>query len=121
MSGFIYLTGVQAFARLGIYENERKRGQAIFVDVTVALDMSKACTSDNMEDSISYVDISHIVQNVAKAKEYNLIEHLSECIANELFAKLPKIASVDLRVYKPVINADGFNGNASVRIYRERA
>jgi dihydroneopterin aldolase len=117
----IYLENVQAFCRLGIYENERKRGQAVIVNLRVALDLSSACTHDRMEDSISYVDLSHTIQDVSKAKEYNLIEHLSKSITDELFKKFARIDTVDIRIHKPVINAEGFNGNASVRVCTQRS
>ncbi len=117
----IYLEKVQAFCRLGIYENERKRGQAVIVDLKIGLDLSSACENDTMADSISYVDLSHIIQDTAKAKEYNLIEHLCKSIADELFRRFPKINSVDIKIHKPVINAEGFNGNASVRLQTNRA
>jgi len=117
----IYLEDVQAYCRLGIYENERKRGQAVIVSLRVALDLSAACNLDRIENSISYVELSHIIQDTAKAKEYNLIEHLCKSIADELFKKFERIETVDIKIHKPVINAEGFNGNASVRLCTQRS
>ena len=117
----IHLEQVQAFCRLGIYENERQRGQAVIVDLKIGLDLSDACNGDKMEDSISYVDLSHTIQNVAKSKEFNLIEHLCKCIIDKLFNDFKQINSVDIKIHKPVINAEGFNGNASVRVKTERS
>ncbi len=116
----IHLEQVQAFCRLGIYENERQRGQAVMVDLKISLDLSDACNGDKMEDSISYVALSHAIQDVAKSKEFNLIEHLCKSIIDKLFADHEKINTVDIKIHKPVINAEGFTGNASVRVKADR-
>jgi dihydroneopterin aldolase len=119
--GEIIVENIQGLCKLGIYESERIRGQAVIIDLIVTTDMSKANYSDEMNDSLSYVDISLCVQDVCKAKEYNLIEHLSQCIVDDLFEKFPLILAIEAKVHKPIINAEGFSGNAYVRIKRERS
>ena len=116
----IHLEKVQAFCRLGIYENERIRGQAVIVDLIVGIELRDACNGDKMEDSISYVSLSHAIQDVAKSKEFNLIEHLCKSITDKLFNDFNVINYIDIKIHKPVINAEGFHGNASVRLKIDR-
>jgi dihydroneopterin aldolase len=120
MQDSIFLEGVEAYTRLGVYPPERKRGQCVKFNLRLDLDLSKPGISDDIQDTISYVDVSREVQNIAQAKEYNLIEHLSTEICRGLFEKFEKLSGIEIRVFKTVINAEGFVGNASVRLYRRQ-
>lgn len=120
MSDSIFLEGVEAFTRLGVYAPERQRGQCVRFNLRLELDLLEAGKTDDIKNTISYVDVSREVQSIASSKEYNLIEHLSAEICEGLFKKFDKLTGIELRVFKTVINAEGFIGNASVRIYRKR-
>lgn len=114
------LKNIQAFCRLGVDRDERARGQSVRVDLALEMDLNKACKSDNIKDTISYVEISKTVQEIAKIKEYFLIEHLCEEISSGLLEKFMEILSVDITIHKPIINAEGFSGDASIRIHRNQ-
>ncbi len=120
MSDCILLRDISCFCKLGVYEEEREHGQAISLDLELELDLSQAGFSDRLEDTLSYVDVSLYVQELARARPYHLIEHLCNVITEGLLAKFPKLLAVGIEIHKPVINARCFTGRASVKIRRSR-
>lgn len=116
----IHLKGIECYCKLGVYDIERELGQCVHIDLELDLDLSNAGKSDNVSDTINYVDISNTVQEITKSKPYHLIEHLCQSICNGLFEKFSKLNAVQIHIFKPVINATGFTGSASVKIYRKR-
>ena len=117
----IHLKNIESFCRLGIYEEERQRGQTIIVDLELEFDLSIPGKSNDIEDTINYVDVSRLVQATAQAKEYWLVEHLTAEIIKALLKQFTKLDAIKALVYKPVIKADGFSGNVSISVYRTRA
>jgi len=120
VSDQIHLKNIECYCKLGVYDEERERGQCVHIDLELDLDLSAAGTSDDVRDTINYVDISHTVQEVTMAKPYNLIEHLCTEICAELFRRFTKVQAVTIQTHKPVINAKWFVGEASVRLRRTR-
>ena len=48
----------------GNLESEQAQGQRFFVDVEITTDLTKAGQSDQLEDSINYVEVYEIVESV---------------------------------------------------------
>ena len=120
MSDQIHLKNIEVYCRLGVYEEERERGQCVHIDLKLDLDLSDAGRSDNVQDTINYVDISLAVQDVTMSKPYHLIEHLCTEICADLLKRFTKVQAVTIELHKPVINAKWFTGNASVKMKRGR-
>ncbi len=116
----IHLKNIECYCKLGVYDEERERGQCVHIDLELDLDLSAAGTSDKVSDTINYVDISHAVQEVTMVKPFHLIEHLCTEVCNELFKRFTKVQAVTIQIHKPVINAKWFVGEASVKICRHR-
>ncbi len=121
MSDFIYLKNIECYCKLGVYDEERERGQCVHINLELELDLSKAGLSDNVQDTISYADVSVLVQDVTISKPYHLIEHLCAEIAKALLERFSKLNAITVEIHKPVINAKWFQGNASVKIRRSRS
>ncbi len=121
MSDQIHLKNIESYCRLGVYEEERERGQCVHIDLELDLDLSAAGSSDDVKDTINYVDISLATQDITMLKPYRLIEHLCTEICAGLLKRFAKVQAVTVQIHKPVINAKWFTGNASVKMRRERA
>ena len=72
----ISLKNLQAFCRLGIYDQERILGQCININIDLFFDLSIAAKSNKVRDSINYVDVSLTIRELAQSKEFLLIENL---------------------------------------------
>lgn len=115
----INVANIPCFCRVGIDPQERKLGQRLLIDVSLDIDSTKLTKSDDINDTISYVDIFKIVQDVGQAKSYSLIEVLAEKLATS-FLKNTLVIKVKLKVHKPHIPYEDFQGNVSVEVERSR-
>ncbi len=54
MTDRIDLTGIEVFARHGVYPSEKERAQVFKVDVSLFLDLSQAGRTDDLADTVDY-------------------------------------------------------------------
>lgn len=79
----------EVFVHLGCEPEERRYTQPVRVSLT--LDFSKplpGALSDSLQDTVDYVALTRILKETAEKKEYKLIEHLNECMRENLTAYL---------------------------------
>ena len=113
----ININNIPCYCSVGIALEEKKMGQQLFVDVTIEIDSTKVSKTDNIGDTVSYVDVYKIVQKVGQSKSFSVIEFLAEELASNIL-KLPLMISVKVKVYKPHIPYPEFQGNISVEVER---
>ena len=114
----VSLKDLQAFCRLGIYDSERILGQCININIELFFDTSKAAKSNDIADTINYVDVSLTIRELCQEKEWLLIENLADQICQKLFNKFPILEEIKLELTKSIVNADQFTGTPVVRIHR---
>ena len=116
----ITLTGMEFLGRHGCSEEERTYLQPFIVDTELNLDLSKAGKSDNIADTVDYVELFKEVKKIITGESRNLIEALAEDIASSLLRNFEQIESVKVIIHKPEAPvAETFTG-ASVSIIRDR-
>ena len=54
----ITLTGVRAFGRHGVYDEERRDGQQFVVDATLYVGTRRAAETDDVADTIHYGEVA---------------------------------------------------------------
>ncbi|MDJ0626245.1 MAG: dihydroneopterin aldolase [Candidatus Caenarcaniphilales bacterium] len=116
----ISVYGINCFTKIGFADNEREIGQKLRVDLNVYFDLSKAGTSDELGDTVSYIELVKTVVSASKEKDYRLLEYFLSSICEKVFTNFSKINAIGIRVHKPHIPSPYFDGQASVYIYRER-
>jgi dihydroneopterin aldolase len=116
----VLLKDLQAFCRLGIYDSERILGQCVNIQLELEFCLNKASKSDNVKDSINYVDVSLAVRELAQSRDFLTIENLALEIIQMLFAKFNILEGVLIEITKTIVNADQFTGTPAVRMYRAR-
>ena len=110
---------IPCYCSIGIDPEERKMGQQLLVDISVDIDSNNAISSDNINDTFSYVDIYKTVQKIATSKPHSLIEALAEDIALVLL-KHSLVSKAKIKLHKPHIPYKDFQGNVSVEIERRK-
>ena len=110
---------IPCYCSVGIAPEEKKMGQKLSVDVHLEIDSTKVSNSDNIADTVSYVDVYEIVQKVGQSKSFSVIEFLAEELASHIL-KLPLVTSLKVKVHKPHIPYKGFQGNVSVEVKRKK-
>ena len=96
----VVLTGIRAWGRHGVLGFERAQGQHFVVDVSLALDLAPASTTDDLTRTVDYGTLAEAVVADVQGEPLNLIEALAERVAQTCLRR-PGVAEVEVTVHKP--------------------
>ncbi len=114
----IIVKNIKAYGYHGALTEENILGQNFYADVILYKDLQKAGLTDDLNKSISYVDVYYDVEDIIKNKRFKLIEALAEMIAHTLLVKY-SIKKVKVKVRKPGAPINGNFDYVGVEITRE--
>ena len=103
----IVLKNMAFYGYHGNLDSEQSQGQRFFVDVQVRTDLTKPGQTDNLEDSINYVEIYDIVNEIMTGESYHLLEKLGALIADALYQRYQGIVGLSVAVRKPSVPIAG--------------
>ena len=115
----IRLEGLVFEGRHGVSADERSRPQPFTVDIEVEADLSRAGTSDDIDDTVDYRRLRSIAKDVITGEPAHLIEALAHRIAVRSL-EIPGVASISVRVAKRPSSMEPLDA-AAVEIKRTRA
>jgi dihydroneopterin aldolase len=96
----IEVTGIRAWGHHGVLPHEAELGQEFVVDLVVEVDLARAGSSDDLEDTIDYGELSRRVVDLVVGPRFQLIEALAARIADGVLAH-PLAHAVTVTVRKP--------------------
>ena len=99
-AGVIRLTGLEVFAFHGVLALEKEQGQRFLVDLELALDLSTAGATDQLEDTIDYGALARAVHDRVASERWDLLERVAYRVA-ELVMDLPQVEQVAVTIHKP--------------------
>ena len=107
MKTIIRLTDMQFFAYHGVLEQETKVGNNYVVNICMTADLSKACETDNVEDTINYALVYDLVKHEMEQPS-KLLEHVAMRIYKAIRDSFPQITTMEVRLAKlnPPINGE---------------
>jgi dihydroneopterin aldolase len=97
--GTISLEGMIFFAHPGCFDEEQVIGTQFAVDLHVEADLSKATSSDNIQDTLNYQQLYNLVQQEMSVPS-RLLEHVAGRIAHSAVEKMPRIERITVKVAK---------------------
>ena len=97
----IEINDLEIFGNHGVFPEENKLGQKFLVSCRMDVDTRKAGKSDDLDESVDYGRISHMIYNIVNENTFALIEKLAERIAEEILLSDVKIKGVQITVKKP--------------------
>jgi FolB domain-containing protein len=113
----IYIKDLRAVCIIGINPRERVDPQEIIINIKMDADLSRACASDDIADTIDYKVLKDELLTFCQASSYFLIERLADEIAQRVIAFSEKVAAVRVCVDKP----GALTGARSVAVCVERS
>jgi dihydroneopterin aldolase len=113
----IHITDISCYGYSGYLPEERVLGQWFEVDLTISLDLSAACHSDRLEDTLDYRKAIAIVREQIQNSKFALVEKLAQAIADEIL-KLNSVRRVRVQLSKPAAPIPDFGGNIMIDITR---
>ena len=102
---------------IGLNDWEREKKQDILINITLHADLTTACQSDRIEDTVDYKAIKQKVVDMVESSSYMLVERLAQKIA-DICLENPKVQRVKVTIDKT--GALRFARSVGVEIIRER-
>ncbi|HUY09076.1 MAG TPA: dihydroneopterin aldolase [Candidatus Dormibacteraeota bacterium] len=99
-SDLLVLKGLRFFGHHGVSAAERQAGGEFRVDLEVEADVVRAQATDDVADTVNYVDLYEVVRAIVEDAQFHLVEAMASYIA-EAVLRLPKVERVHVRVTKP--------------------
>ncbi|MEE1010620.1 MAG: dihydroneopterin aldolase [Acutalibacteraceae bacterium] len=116
----ILIRNLKIFAYHGVHDYEKENGQNFVFDIDVFVDVSDACKSDNVDDTVSYSAVIYQVQKIFTENKYDLLEKAAQTVADGLFESFDKIQSLRILLKKPEAPIKADFDYVGVEIFRER-
>jgi dihydroneopterin aldolase len=114
--GAIRLLNVPFFGHHGVSRAEREAGTLLELDVELDLDLAPAAASDQVRDTVNYMDIHEEVRAVVRDDRFNLLESLAATVADRLLTRFVA-RRVTVRIRKTNLPLSG--GRVEVELSRE--
>jgi dihydroneopterin aldolase len=115
----VQLTGIEVFARHGVFDFEQERAQMFLVDVTAHLDLSRAGATDDLADTLDYGLLASEVREVVGGESHKLIERVAARVAETVLAHA-EVDRVVVTIHKPDAPVDVALKDVSVTVERLR-
>ena len=100
--GIIFLEQVKVQTKLGVPAWERMLPQTIILDIEIGYDLSYACKSDAIADTIDYGAVVGRIRSTLNEHSFQLVEALAEHVCQLIISEFHAL-SVKIKVAKPGI------------------
>ena len=111
----IRLKNLRFFAYIGVYDEEKTKGNEFLVNLSVYIPVSEEIEKDHLEYTVSYEDLYNIIDKEIHVVR-NLLETVSVEIAKKIKQKYPFIIRGKIEVEKVNPPIPGMIGRASVTL-----
>ena len=115
----IELNKIQALGTIGVLPEEKNSAQPFEVDLAIETDLSVAGTSDDLDDTINYGDVTELVAGIIRNESHQLLEKVATRIATEILA-IPAVTGVQVNLRKMRPPVPEFLESSAVNIYRSK-
>jgi len=116
----ITLKKLKFYGYHGVLDEENRLGQKFTVNLELYADLSKACKTDSVDDTINYAQVYQLVKEIVETEQYNLIEKLAEEITTRVFGTFEKVKEIVVEIEKPEAPVNGIYDSFSVELRRKR-
>ena len=97
----ITIRNLEIFANHGVYPEENVLGQKFVITAVLYTSIRKAGTTDELEHSVNYGEVSHFIKRFVEGHTWKLLESVAEHLAEALLVSFPLVHRVDLEIQKP--------------------
>ena len=93
-------------ARIGILEHERRATQPLHIDAEIDVDIQRQVDDHDIHTVLDYRQIREAIVEECTQAHVNLIETLTEQVADRLMQDFAEIRAVRIRISKPMAISD---------------
>jgi dihydroneopterin aldolase len=103
---------------VGVYPDERKREQDLFVDVDMDFDFARVAASDHLADTVDYTGVAADLTAFIRAERFQIIETLAHRACERILERHPGVRRCRIVIRKPAAVAHALG--AVVTVEQER-
>ncbi|MCB0272133.1 MAG: dihydroneopterin aldolase [Bdellovibrionales bacterium] len=103
MQSFVEVKDLIVQTRIGcgpFGDAERANPQHLSITMKAYFDAHPSYTSDDLQDTVNYMELIEIARNLSQEKERHLLETLAFDIAKQIFASIQLVEMIDFHVKK---------------------
>lgn len=100
----------------GVFEEEKKLGQQLAVDVVVDYDIEHKVKDDDLKTTINYASVFDDVKNYVENQRFNLIESLANGLLDLLANKYPTTDGITISIRKGSVPIDGIFDDVQITV-----
>lgn len=116
---YIHLREMEFYGYHGVLQEETKLGQRFRATVSLAVSTKKAGETDNLQHTVSYVEVYELCKDIIEGKPYQLIEAVAERIASTILEKYEgQVYGCRVELIKPDPPIPGHYKEVAVEIVR---
>lgn len=116
---YIHVKEMQFYGTHGVLPEETVLGQRFRANVSLAVDIKKAGETDDLNETVSYVGVYDICQQVIEGKPFKLIEAVAETVASRILQAYDgQVFGVRVEIIKPDPPIRGHYKEVAVEIVR---
>ena len=119
MADRIELRGLTVRGNHGVFDHERRDGQAFVVDITVWIDLASAAASDDLSDTLDYGTVAKRAADIVGGSARNLIETVAAEIADDVMTD-ERVDAVEVTLHKPQAPIPLEFADVAVVVHRSR-
>jgi 7,8-dihydroneopterin aldolase/epimerase/oxygenase len=108
----VAIRDLRVSAVIGVFDWEREIEQVLTFAVEMPTDVSKAASTDDINDTLDYSKVADTVKEVVTEGKFQLIETAAERVAQRLIQDFA-LSWVRIEVAKP-ISGEGYIANISI-------
>lgn len=97
--GCIAINGMRFYAHHGCFDEERAIGTHFMVDLQMEVDTQKAEVSDNINDTVNYLEVYQVVKKEMEIPS-RLLEHVAHRIGKSIKLQFPDSKNIAVKVSK---------------------
>lgn len=86
--------------RIGCTEEERSKPQELAFDIEMDLDAVASCKSDNLDQTICYMQVSQLMHEMSEKHVVALIERFAWLSVEEMFKRFPMAEKIRFKIKK---------------------
>lgn len=116
----ITIKNLKIFAYHGVNPEEKENGQDFFLDIDYYVNLTRACESDDLNDTVSYAKVVKTVRQAFLKDKYDLIEKAAQVVADAIFESFETVYKVEITLKKPQAPVKAEFDYMAVTIVRER-
>ena len=116
----IRIDDIKIYAYHGVLPEGRRRMVRVFVSAELSLDLKSSGTSDRLDHTVNYADVTKLIEDTFTEVSFNTIEAAAESVIESILTEYNLIQKVTIKVSKPNAPIDADFRDVSVELSRSR-